>query len=200
MTGVVPYHELSEEDIEVRYSKGDFPEMKSLGSVGGIIMGCWQGQYDCVDSIVTDMEAIISHVRNHISIQHPPRRTAQNRFRLSVAATTSDPRDDDLTASKQLQTLLRNHIHSCSLRQTMGTALCLYPAETSLRKQYERRTTSQERQKHRTDGIAVSGREQAIEVRVRKEGSRRRAGAAMYLSSPLPIVEWAAISSLPYEI
>ncbi|KAI9761262.1 MAG: hypothetical protein M1840_001986 [Geoglossum simile] len=61
----------------------------------------------------------------------------------------------------------------------MGTALCLYPAETSLRKQYERRTTSQERQKHRTDGIAVSGREQAIEVRVRKEGSRRRAGAAI---------------------
>ncbi|KAI9766408.1 MAG: hypothetical protein M1840_006514 [Geoglossum simile] len=87
-----------------------------------------------------------------------------NRFRLSVAATTSDPRDDDLTASKQLQTLLRNHIHSCSLRQMMGTALCLYPAETSLRKQYERRTTSQERQKHRTDGIAVSGREQAIAV------------------------------------
>ncbi|KAI9766641.1 MAG: hypothetical protein M1840_006452 [Geoglossum simile] len=61
----------------------------------------------------------------------------------------------------------------------MGTALCLYPAETSLRKQYERRTTSQERHKHRTDGIAVSGREQAIEVRVRKEGSRRRAGAAI---------------------
>ncbi|KAI9765728.1 MAG: hypothetical protein M1840_007161 [Geoglossum simile] len=91
----------------------------------------------------------------------------------------SDPHDNDLTASKQLQTLLCNHIHSCSLRQMMGTALCLYPAETSLRKQYERRMTSQEWQKHRTDGIVVSSREQAIEVWVRKEGSRRRAGAAI---------------------
>jgi serine/threonine protein kinase len=58
MTGVVPYHELSEEEIEARYSKRDFPETKSLGLVGGIIMGCWQGRYDCVDSIVTDMEGM----------------------------------------------------------------------------------------------------------------------------------------------
>ncbi|KAI9767789.1 MAG: hypothetical protein M1840_005470 [Geoglossum simile] len=70
MTGVVPYHELSEEEIEVRYSKRGFPEMKSLGSVGGIIMGCWHDRYDCVDSIVADMETLLSHGRNHILIQH----------------------------------------------------------------------------------------------------------------------------------
>ncbi|KAI9763230.1 MAG: hypothetical protein M1839_006574 [Geoglossum umbratile] len=58
MTGVVPYHKLSEKEIEVRYSKRDFPETKSLGSVGDIIRGCWQGRYDCVDSVVIDMEGM----------------------------------------------------------------------------------------------------------------------------------------------
>lgn len=58
MTGVIPYHKLSEKEIEVQYSKKDFPETKSLGSVGDIIMGCWQGQYDCIDSIVIDMEGM----------------------------------------------------------------------------------------------------------------------------------------------
>lgn len=58
MTEVVPYHKLSKKEIEVQYSKRDFPKTKSLGSVGDIIIGCWQGRYDCADSVVTDMEGM----------------------------------------------------------------------------------------------------------------------------------------------
>jgi hypothetical protein len=43
MTGVAPYHELSEEEIDARYSDANFPETKSLGLIGSIIKQCWHG-------------------------------------------------------------------------------------------------------------------------------------------------------------
>jgi serine/threonine protein kinase len=58
MTEVAPYHELSEEEIDARYSDADFPETESLGSIGDIIKYCWQGQYGSVDAIITDIEGM----------------------------------------------------------------------------------------------------------------------------------------------
>jgi hypothetical protein len=36
MTRVTPYHELSKEKIDARYSNADFPETESLESIGAI--------------------------------------------------------------------------------------------------------------------------------------------------------------------
>jgi hypothetical protein len=54
VTGIPPYHELSKEEIDARYSNTDFPETKSLGSMGSTIKYCWQGQYDSFDTIIAD--------------------------------------------------------------------------------------------------------------------------------------------------
>jgi serine/threonine protein kinase len=64
MTGTPPYHELSEEEIDVRYSDADFPETKSLGSIGGIIKYCWQNQHNSVDVIVADIEGM--HILDNV--------------------------------------------------------------------------------------------------------------------------------------
>ena len=58
MTGVVPYHEFSEKEIESRYSKYEFPETKSLGPIGDVITHCWQSQYNSFDAIITDLEGM----------------------------------------------------------------------------------------------------------------------------------------------
>ncbi|KAK2623873.1 hypothetical protein QTJ16_006507 [Diplocarpon rosae] len=60
VTGNVPYHELSEEEVEARYSKGEFPKTKSLGPIGDVITGCWQGRYSSYDNIIVDIEGMRS--------------------------------------------------------------------------------------------------------------------------------------------
>ncbi|KAH6712138.1 kinase-like domain-containing protein [Leptodontidium sp. MPI-SDFR-AT-0119] len=58
MTGDVPYHELPEEEVEARYSKGEFPETNFLGPIGDVITLCWHGQYSSFDTIITDIEGM----------------------------------------------------------------------------------------------------------------------------------------------
>ena len=58
MTGNVPYHNLLENEVKARYSRGKFPDTELLGPVGGIIARCWHGQYGTFDSIVADIEGI----------------------------------------------------------------------------------------------------------------------------------------------
>jgi hypothetical protein len=58
ITEVAPYHKLSKEEIDTWYSNTDFPKTESLRSIGGIIKYCWQGQYDSVDAIITDIEGM----------------------------------------------------------------------------------------------------------------------------------------------
>ncbi|KAK3302553.1 kinase-like domain-containing protein [Chaetomium strumarium] len=43
MTGCPPYAGLSDSVIRSRYSKGQYPDTKSLGAVGSIITKCWRG-------------------------------------------------------------------------------------------------------------------------------------------------------------
>jgi serine/threonine protein kinase len=55
MTGVVPYHEYSEEEVKARYAKREFPETKFLGSIGDVITHCWHGRYSRFEAITTDI-------------------------------------------------------------------------------------------------------------------------------------------------
>lgn len=54
--GSSPYQEFSEEDIEARYYRGEFPETKSLGPIGDVILQCWQGHYSNCDAILTHIK------------------------------------------------------------------------------------------------------------------------------------------------
>ena len=60
MTGVAPYHTLSEADIYARYSKGEFPETKSLQAIGSIVRKCWQGRYDASDAVIRDLKGMFA--------------------------------------------------------------------------------------------------------------------------------------------
>jgi serine/threonine protein kinase len=64
MTGGVPYPEFSDKEIKARYSKGDFPDTKSLGPMGDIIMHCWQGQYNDCDAIIADIDGMYNSADN----------------------------------------------------------------------------------------------------------------------------------------
>ena len=58
MTGGVPYPEFSDKEIKAQYLNGDFPNTKSLGPMGDIIMHCWQGQYIDCDTIIADINGM----------------------------------------------------------------------------------------------------------------------------------------------
>jgi serine/threonine protein kinase len=58
MTGYVPYHDFPEEEVEARYSKGEFPETKFLGPIGDIITHCWHGRYSSFDAIIADVKGM----------------------------------------------------------------------------------------------------------------------------------------------
>ena len=58
MTGGVPYPKCSDKEIKARYLESDFPNTKSLGSIGDIIMRCWQGQYNSCDAIIRDIDGM----------------------------------------------------------------------------------------------------------------------------------------------
>lgn len=53
MTGKSPYDTLTDEEIEERYSRGEFPKIDdSLGLIGEVIRGCWKGIYDSGSMLV----------------------------------------------------------------------------------------------------------------------------------------------------
>ncbi len=56
MTGLAPYHELPGYQIKTLYEKGTFPETATLDWIGNIIRGCWEGKYDCMEAVVTDID------------------------------------------------------------------------------------------------------------------------------------------------
>ncbi len=56
MTGLAPYHKLPGYQIKTLYEKGTFPETATLDWIGNIIRGCWEGKYDCMEAVVTDID------------------------------------------------------------------------------------------------------------------------------------------------
>ena len=56
VTGFAPFHELPGHQIKTLFENGTFPETTSLGWVGPIIRGCWEGQYNCMDTVVVDID------------------------------------------------------------------------------------------------------------------------------------------------
>ncbi len=89
MTGYVPYHEFSEEEVEARYSKSEFPETKFLGPIGDVITMCWYGRYSSFDAIITDIEGIPVPddnrfvANNQIIYSYPAARVPIDEFRHS---------------------------------------------------------------------------------------------------------------------
>ncbi|KKY30190.1 putative spindle assembly checkpoint kinase [Diaporthe ampelina] len=59
MTGQPPYDGKEDEEIEELYKSHVFPDTESLGSVGRIIMKCWQGGYADCKPIVEDLKSTI---------------------------------------------------------------------------------------------------------------------------------------------
>ncbi|KAF2281011.1 kinase-like protein [Westerdykella ornata] len=58
MTGFAPYNDLSEEETESKYLKGEFPATKSLGEVGNIISKCWRCDYNTADVVARDLRVM----------------------------------------------------------------------------------------------------------------------------------------------
>ncbi|ENH99042.1 hypothetical protein COCC4DRAFT_208798 [Bipolaris maydis ATCC 48331] len=56
MTGTFPYQDLSDEDIAALFKQGRFPETKTYGPFGAIIMKCWQVEYQSVMDLYKDIE------------------------------------------------------------------------------------------------------------------------------------------------
>lgn len=52
-TGKPPYQELehAENEITKLFERSEFPETKSLGPIGDVITGCWQGRFASVDDV-----------------------------------------------------------------------------------------------------------------------------------------------------
>jgi hypothetical protein len=123
-----------------------------------------------------------------------------NRFRLPEGRATSDLRDDDSTASKQLQTFPENIRIPIRLPDDEGSS----PDTSSVRLHYE--SSPPEVRMHEDSNGAgptydVAGsRSEGISIEITAQGSRHTAVAIMYLSKPLPMIGWAAISSSPHGI
>ena len=60
MSGATPYCDLFEDEIQARYTKGEFLETESLGAIGSIIGNCWQSRYDVSAAIVRDLRGMSS--------------------------------------------------------------------------------------------------------------------------------------------
>ncbi|EJP69068.1 spindle assembly checkpoint kinase [Beauveria bassiana ARSEF 2860] len=56
--GKRPYVGLSDTTIQSRFQKGDFPEVSSIGSLGHVIVTCWNGGYEDGKALVNDLQAI----------------------------------------------------------------------------------------------------------------------------------------------
>lgn len=55
-TGQAPYNLLTEREIEERYSRQEFPTTDSVGYIGKVIRGCWEGRYDGSSMVVGDLQ------------------------------------------------------------------------------------------------------------------------------------------------
>ncbi|KAF2241429.1 kinase-like protein [Trematosphaeria pertusa] len=53
-TGKPPFHQLESWDPEITnsFKRSEFPETKSLGPIGDVIRGCWQGRFASADDVV----------------------------------------------------------------------------------------------------------------------------------------------------
>jgi serine/threonine protein kinase len=53
-TGESPFHGLGLSDVEITnlFKRSEFPETKSLGPIGDVIRGCWQGEFASADDVL----------------------------------------------------------------------------------------------------------------------------------------------------
>jgi serine/threonine protein kinase len=56
LTGQAPYAELEEDEIMDLFSESKFPETTSLGPMGDIIQGCWQGKFATAHKVCTEIK------------------------------------------------------------------------------------------------------------------------------------------------
>ena len=59
-TGHAPFEELTSQEIDQRFSKGEFPDTASLHRVGVIIKRCWQGHYCASQAVINDLKGMFS--------------------------------------------------------------------------------------------------------------------------------------------
>lgn len=59
MTGHAPYAGREEHDIVGLFSESKFPETTSLGPMGDIIRGCWQGKYASAHEVWTSIKGLM---------------------------------------------------------------------------------------------------------------------------------------------
>jgi serine/threonine protein kinase len=55
LTGKPPYYGLKEMEITNLFKQSKFPDSKSLGPMGDIIMGCWQGRFLSANDVLKGM-------------------------------------------------------------------------------------------------------------------------------------------------
>lgn len=60
MTGAPPYHDLEDDEIELRYLKGELPDIAALGPIGRVIEQCWSHEYRNCDDMVEDIKCVIA--------------------------------------------------------------------------------------------------------------------------------------------
>lgn len=51
-TGKPPYHGLSDVEITNLFKQSDFPRTQSLGPIGDVIRGCWQGRFASANDVL----------------------------------------------------------------------------------------------------------------------------------------------------
>lgn len=56
-TGNEPYHDVSEDEVETHFNKGNFPDVSML-SCGNIIRQCWAGECDNAHAIVSALNSL----------------------------------------------------------------------------------------------------------------------------------------------
>jgi serine/threonine protein kinase len=59
LTGQAPYAGCEEEEIMDLFSQSKFPETTSLGPMGGIIKGCWQGKFTSANEVLMRIKGLL---------------------------------------------------------------------------------------------------------------------------------------------
>ncbi|KAF1914080.1 kinase-like domain-containing protein [Ampelomyces quisqualis] len=54
-TGNPPFHGLSEVEITTRFKQLEVPQTQSLGAIGGVMRGCWQGRFASADDVLNPL-------------------------------------------------------------------------------------------------------------------------------------------------
>jgi hypothetical protein len=89
MTGQAPYARREEHEIAGLFSKSKFPETASLGPMGDIIQGCWQGKYASAHKVWMSIKAFTIRFSPPIitpAIQRTARPLPQGPVRAAAAA------------------------------------------------------------------------------------------------------------------